>query len=155
MSTPAHTTPEQSKVVVVNESSPTLELRQWPLRDEPIPSVVVLCVVVAISVGLGYIAGSTWWGLAAVIALLLSLWRMWVPVEIRFSELGVVQTALRRSWRIPWESIAAYEVRHAGVLLLPDDDSSLIGRLKGLYIGWGDHQQELLSLIEHYLGERA
>ena len=75
---------------------------------------------------------------------------MWVPVEIRFCQLGVIQTALRRSWRIPWISLAGYEKRQAGILLLPDDDDSVLGRLKCLYIPWGQNKDELLALVEHY-----
>ena len=149
MSTPAPSADDR-KVIVVDGPSPELQMLHWPLRDEPIATAASLCVALAISAGIGLMAASIVWGIVAAVALMLSLWRMWVPVEFRFCRLGVIQTALRRSWRIPWTSLAGYEVRQAGILLLPDDDNSILGRLKGLYIPWGEQKDELLALIDHY-----
>ena len=143
----------QPKVVVVDEQSPSCEFCRWPLRDEKLPVAVVFCVTVAASAGIGLWGGTMWWGVVALVALLISLWRMWIPVTFHLSELGVVQSALRRRWRRPWEDYFAYEIQNDGVLLLPEDDISVLGRLKGLYIPFADQREEILNVLSEYLTE--
>lgn len=155
MSVPAHRASEQPKVIVLDEQSPELELRRWPLRDEPTTATIVLAVLLLISTGIGFIGGSIWWGVASAFALLVSQWRMWLPVEFRFSELGVVQSCLRRTWRIRWDHLRGYEVHNDGVLLLPDEQNLALARLKGIYVPFGHEREELLEIIAHYLDDRS
>jgi len=155
MSTSSTRSGKQPQVIVIDGESPSAEVRQWPLRDEPWAVAVLICVVTALSIGIGMIATSLWWGLGAAVALVVSLWRMWIPVEFRIGELGVIQTTLRRSWRIPWESFSDYEVRQSGVLLLPEDDNSVLGRMKGVYVPWGERKEDVLAVIAHYLDEAS
>ena len=151
MSSPSPQSVPQPKVVVVDEQSPSFDFRRWPLRDEPIPSAIVFLVVVALSIGISYLGGTYWWGMVAATALLVSLWRMWIPVEFELCDLGVIQTAMRRSWRKPWDAYVGYEVRNDGFLLVPVEDSSLLGRLKGLYIPFGDQRDDILEVLAEYL----
>ena len=139
------------QVIVVEGPSPELRLTVWPLRDEPKPSWTILSLAVASSLAAGTLSQSWLMGLIALAALVIALWRLWSPVEVRMYELGITQTAFRRSWRMPWREVARYEIRHSGVLLLPDDDVSPFGKLKSLYIPWGPHREEMLALLEHYL----
>lgn len=150
MNAPAPPTDER-KVVVVAGAAPELRILQWPLRDEPAATAVVLGIAAAASVGIGLAAASTAWGAAAALALFASLWRMWTPVEIRLCQLGVIQTALRRAWRIPWSSLGGYELRRHGVVLIPADDDSMVARLRGLYVRFGGRKEELLAVVNHYL----
>ena len=151
MSSPAPQSAPQPKVVVVDEQSSACEFRRWPLRDEPVASSIVFCVSLLVSIGIGYLGGTFWWGGIAAIALSVSLWRMWLPVHFQLSELGVIQTVVRRTWRRPWESFVGYEVRNDGVLLLPEEDNSLLGRLKGLYISFGNQRGEILEVVSEHL----
>lgn len=139
------------RVIVVAGPSPDLRLTVWPLRDEPLATWIILGLAALASVLAGVISGSWLIGGAAAVALAVALWRMWLPVEIRLYELGVTQTILRRTWRMPWRTVAAYRVCTSGVLLLSDDDDSPLGRIGGLYIPWGKRRNELLAVMEHYL----
>ena len=96
MSSPSPQSAPQPKVVVVDEQSPNCEFRRWPLRDEPVPAAIVFCVMVLLGIGMGYLGGTFWWSVVAVVALAVSLWRMWIPVEFQLCDLGVIQCALRR-----------------------------------------------------------
>lgn len=151
MSSPAPQSTPQPKVVVVDEQSPSCEFSRWPLRDEPVAASIVICVTLLVSSGIGYLGGTLWWGVVAAMALAISLWRMWIPVETQLSELGVIQTALRRTWRRPWDTFVGYEVRNDGVLLLPVEDNSMLGRLKGLYISFGDQRDDILEVVDEHL----
>lgn len=151
MSSPAPQGTPQPKVVVVDEESPSCEFSRWPLRDETVASVIVLAVIVLVSIALGYFGGSFWWGVVAILALLVSQWRMWIKVEYQLCDLGVIQTVWNRTWRRPWDAFAGYEVRHEGVLLPPEEDSSTLGRLKGLYISFGTNRDDILGVVSRHL----
>ena len=151
MSSAAPQETPQPKVVVVDEQSPSCEFRRWPLRDETGPVSIVLLVALGASAGLGLWSGTLWWTVASFVTCFLSLWRMWALGVFHLSELGVVQSAFGRRWRRPWDSYSAFEVRNDGVVLYPDDDISMLGRLKGLYIPFGDQREEILDVLAEYL----
>ncbi|MCA9270637.1 MAG: hypothetical protein KDA41_19280, partial [Planctomycetales bacterium] len=126
--------PSAPRVVVVSGPSPDVRLTVWPVRYEPWPTWLILCGAAAFSAAGGRIAGSWLFGLAALAALAVALWRLWIPVEIRLYELGVTQTVWRRSWRTPWRGLSGYRVCRRGVLLMPEDDHSALHTLQGLYV---------------------
>lgn len=142
---------QQPQVVVVEGHSPEMRLTSWPLADAPLPTAVILALALAGSIAAGIAASSVLFGLASLTALAVALRRLWIPAEFHLAELGVTQTMLGRRWRIPWRAWTGYQIRERGVLLMPDDDRSRIGGLKGLYIPWGEQKEELVALVEHYL----
>lgn len=94
--------------------------------------------------------------LASVVAAVLVLtgWRLWLPVRFELRRHGVVQIVLGRRTRIPWTSIGSYRCLARGVLLLPDDDDRAPTRLQSLFIAWSGHRAEMLANLEYYLGTR-
>ena len=102
-------------------------------------------------VGVGWLSGEVYLGLAALAALAVALWRFFLPVVFELSEKGVDQRLLGRQRRIPWEAIGRHEVRSAGVLLLPHDDRSAMAPMRGLYLPWASRRDEVLAHVRHYL----
>jgi len=123
----------------------------WPLRDRPLGASVALTLA----------AGLTWlsvWatGVAAVgaaigVALLLTLWRSWLPVRFQLGSGGIVQTVLGWRRRIPWTAIRRYEPRGEGVLLLADASRAGMSPLRGLYLHCGDKREAVIAQLEHHL----
>lgn len=131
---------------------PPVRLRSWPLRDEKLPVLSILTAA-AIASGLaGWFAGSVYLGAAALLALNLALWRFWIPIEYELGRKGILQTIFTWQRRSPWRQFQRYQVCNQGVLLLGDNDRSVLGQLKGLYIPWQNRQREVMAVIEHYLG---
>lgn len=95
----------------------------------------------------------TYLAIAALAVLLIALWRYFVPVTFELSSDGVTQSVLGRKRRIPWRAIARHETADAGVLLLGEEDPSLMAPLRGLYVPWGSHRDEVLRHMSYYLGK--
>jgi hypothetical protein len=131
-----------------------VKLRSWPLRDggrkEWLFVAVLVILVLAISAGSqhGYLA------LLGLISLAIALWRMWLPVRYEFGPKGIIQEIFVRRRRIPWSAIRQAQVRSGGILLLSDPDGSLLSRLRGVYIPWGEQQAAVLAATKYYLGPR-
>jgi hypothetical protein len=131
-----------------------LLLANWPLRDDGPLAWLVVIGAVAASVTAGFVAQSAVMGVVSFLALSIALWRLWVPVTFELGPRGVVQILFGRRRRIAWSSVARYEVRRRGVLLLSEETQGPAAALRGLYVRWGRHREELLAVIAHYLGNR-
>ncbi len=108
-------------------------------------------LVLIVSLAVGWTSRSPWLGLLAVVALLLSLWRLWLPVRFEFDARGVQQIVFQRRRFIPWSAIARYEINPRGVLLLNHSQAFPLTALRGLYVAArGDQHCELVRLIDYY-----
>jgi hypothetical protein len=132
----------------------SLQLTNWPLRDDAPPAWSSLIGAAALAGLAGWLSGSGAMGLLSFAALAVSLWRYWIPVVYEFGPRGVAEFVLTRRRRISWRAIARYEVRRRGVLLLADAGHSPLAPLRSLYIRWGRQREELLAIVEYYLGAR-
>jgi hypothetical protein len=118
---------------------------------------VTLMMLLFLLVALAAAAASASWAMGGLIltALIISAWRLWVPVTFDFSAKGITQTALGRQTRIAWWQVAGYKVYSRGVLLIAGEERALLPPLQGLYVQWGGAQPQLLKLLRHYLGGQS
>ena len=127
----------------------------WPLRQQP------LCVLTALAaaLGVGWLIGSayerTWLGALTAGLLVVTSWRMWLPVTYEVGASGVGRVVLGRRRRIPWAAVGGYEVRGEGVLLVPDIQVTPLSPLRGLYVPWLDQREKVLASVEYYLQGRG
>lgn len=138
----------------LSSSAKELSLVDWPLRDQPLRSAAWLLVIAAIALYAVIELGSVSFAMTAAAVMLVCLWRVWIPVRYEFGPRGITQHVLGRSRRIGWRDIARCELRRRGVLLVPDDDSSPAGALRGWFIRYGREERRLRDLIELYLAGR-
>jgi hypothetical protein len=131
---------------------PVMQLRQWAPVDEPWH----LCwglMPISLFLGAVYYAAGAWVVLAAVAALAIALWRLWVPMRFELDARGVQQIVLgRRSFR-PWSDFVRYEVDPDGVCLIPDGREYPLVRATGVNIVSKRDHVKLVHLVATYLGE--
>ena len=132
---------------------PSLRWRSWPLRDEPLRASLVVLGLVAAGAILITCGVAAHMALLAVLALAITLWRIFVPVAFELNADGVNQTLLGQRRQLPWSAVRRYEVNAAGVLLLPHADRCSMDFFRGLYLPWNRHREELLTQIRYHLGE--
>ncbi len=146
MSVPSEPQPE-----VPQEPPAPVRWRSWPAGERLARALAVVVGLLITVVVVGWLSGEAYLGLLAVAALVVALWRFFVPVVYELSGKGVDQRVLGRHRRIPWQAIRRWEVRSAGVLLLPHEDRSAMAPFRGLYLPWGAHREEVLAQVRHYL----
>ena len=139
----------------VNSALPSppdeVEITVWPLHDDPLRSWSLVMGAVALSAFAGWIGASFAMGLLCLAAILIALWRMWVPVTFHLGPRGIVQTVLGRQTRFLWSSVARFEVHSSGVSLLPDADPTPLNKLRSLYIRFQGKKEAILELVEYYV----
>lgn len=133
------------------EPPPPVRWRSWPLRDDVLRAVLLVIGLLLVAGGLAWLSGAAYLGALAMAALLVALWRFFLPVVFELSGEGVSQRLFGRPRLIPWRAVRRYEVRRAGVLLLPDENRSPLAPLRGLYLPWTTHRDEVLAHVGHYL----
>ena len=125
--------------------------RSWPARDNLIHSLLV---------GLGLLIGGLliFWGsgqvyltFLAVLAVVASMWRFFLPIVFELDDRGVGQRLFGRQRHIAWNAIGSYEICPQGVLLLPHEDRSFFAPFRGLYVPWKEHHDAVLQLVKYHL----
>jgi hypothetical protein len=135
-----------------DEPPPLVSWRSWPLAESLTRSGLLLAGLLAAGLAVRGMTGSLPMALLAVAALAVSLWRFFLPVAFTLGPDGVHESLLGRERRIRWSAIRRYEVYPKGVLLLPYSDAAKIDCLRGLFLPWDRHRQEILALITYYRG---
>ena len=134
------------------EALPTLSWQSWPLREDRLPSALVLLGVSAAAVLVGWSCGRASLGLLAAGAIAVSMWRFFLPVVFEADHRGLSQWLFGRRRHIPWAAVARHQICAAGVLLLWQVDDDHLAPLRGFYVPWADHREELLGLVDQHLG---
>jgi len=132
---------------------PGLKWRHWPLRDEwrvHLPIVLVFTLAV---VSVAITTQELWVTLATLAIGLVVLWRWWLPVEYEFGSKGISQSYF--GWRhlTPWRNIRRFEARPHGVMLFPLADATPLDPLRGLFVPYGTHREDMLQCLAFYVGQ--
>lgn len=131
-----------------------LTVVSWPLIQEPGRAMAVFGGMLLLA---GYALFSTAsWGVAMLALLLLmsSGWRLWIPVRFELGPRGVVQRVGGRQRRIPWRDFSGYELRRRGAFLFADDRPGPLAFLGAWFIRYPDPPERLRELLELYLAPR-
>ncbi len=130
-------------------------IRYWGLRDGGWMLWVNILLAGGMALIVGYGLENPLAGWLTLLALVVILWRMWLPLEFHLGPHGIRQTVLGRSQRIAWTSVLHYEVCQRGVLLLPDAVRTPLSPLRGMYLPWMDYRGAVLANVEYYLASWA
>ena len=135
----------------LREAPEEVTIDDWPLRDRPLGASIALTLAAGLTWLAVWATGVAVVGAVIGVALLLTLWRSWLPVRYRLGSGGIVQAALGLRRRIPWTAIRRYEPRSDGVLLLPDATGAGISPLRGLYLHCGGKREAVIAQLDHHL----
>ncbi len=120
------------------------------MRQHLVAGCVLSAVLVGVALGIGQLTGREYLGALAATALVISLWRFYLPVMFEVNADGVHQWVLGRHRQTAWESIQRIEILEDGVLLLPAVEGCALDALRGLYLPWVDHRDEVLAGVRQY-----
>ena len=139
-------------VIRSRQTPASVRIVNWPLRDDGVWSWLQVVVLAAIAAFCGVVSANSGLGFLSFVALALSAWRMWVPVAFTFNSRGITQIVLRRQRRISWPQVAGYTVYPGGMLLKAADTP--LAPLRGLYVRWNGHRDELLEMVSFFIDRR-
>lgn len=129
---------------------PPIVWRSWPLRDEPAAARLTAVVLALLAAGVIVATGSAWLSLLATTAVVLAMWKLFVPLEYHLGARGLRQTLFGRSRLIRWSQIKVVEVRRHGVLFYPDTYFGPLRAMRGTYVPWCGQRTAVLTVIEFY-----
>jgi len=134
---------------------PAIRFESWPLRESPLRCGLVGAGLLAVGVVVLVVTGQLHLAVLAMVVLAAVLWRFFLPVQFELNEAGVDQRFFRWQRHIPWQAIDHYRGCSDGVLLSPDADPSPLASMRGLFLPFGSHRDEILALLGHYLERNA
>ncbi len=111
-----------------------LYFSSWFLVDQKRDALFMLCVAVGIGICVWQRYGTAVYGLIALFVLLVSAWRLFVPIHFEINSDGIIHGALGRKRFISWEDVRVYRIRRRGILLLPQRDRFFLEAFRGFYL---------------------
>ncbi len=139
---------------IVSVLPPARELRvvNWPVRDDPWYALAVLALWAICAAVVAWVTASGLVGLVVLAALLLTTWRLWVPVACELGPTGMTLRCLRWQRQIPWRQIEQAAVVPGGVLLRCHRAGQRGARLVSFYLPWRRHAQLVSEFHAYYQG---
>jgi hypothetical protein len=125
-----------------------MTLRSWPVVDSLFEFLLLTAALLGVPIVVFQQLGPTSSAITAA-ALVWVTWRHFVPTLFELSALGVTESCLGRTRRIPWISIDRYVVGRRGVFL--SSAGAPLERFRGLYLPWGKQREQLLTTLRYYL----
>jgi hypothetical protein len=132
-------------------AAPRVSWQSWPLRDAGRWSWAVLCGFVLAGLAAGWVTERIVWGILAPLMLAASAWRFFVPIVYRLDRLGAHQLVLGRQSTWPWHEVSACVLRRRGAVLFDVKNPAAIDALRGLYLPWRSHRDEVVDCLRHYV----
>lgn len=130
-----------------------VEITNWAIRDT-FSAWIFLLLGIAVVFGIALIGRNLLVGLIGFVAFMFSTWQMWLPLRYEIGPKGIIASVLGWRRRIRWSAIRRCEIRRAGLLILPSDNSSLATSIQGIYLRWRSHREELIAAARYYLDNR-
>ena len=128
-------------------------ITNWPLRDEGPAAWAFGLTCIVVPVGLGYLLDALTLGCLGSVALLLTFWRLFVPVSYFVGAKGITETCWGRSRLIYWRDLATYLRRRDGITLVLLTRDRLKPSHRRLYIHAGTRLEELSAVMSQHLNE--
>ncbi len=126
--------------------------RSWPAVEQMGRTGLVVLALVAAAVVIRAVTGHVVLALLGLAALLIALWRYFLPVHYELNGRGVDHWAFGVRRHVPWSAIVRYEVGRTGVLLVPNEDRSAMSALAGMFLPFAENDEAVLLRLRYYLG---
>lgn len=127
------------------------EVLQWtchPVKRKPLVSVVVSLFIVALAVFVYWATMSNWFTVLAVVILLASLGKFYLPTKYRLSDKGITVKSTTQTLRKDWSLYRSCYPDKNGVLLSPFVGPSRLENFRGLYLMVGDNLDEVVAFVK-------
>ncbi len=130
---------------------PSLSWVWRPLRDEPRVALTTATILLAMFVLVLIITEKVYLGGVAVLLGAICGWRNFVPMTFHINEEGVRQILIGEGRLIPWTAIRRLRISERGLLLLPEFRFGDLDALRGVFVPWGEHQDDVMKCIRFYV----
>lgn len=141
-------TPVQIELAARPVTPVPLAWRSWPVVDSLGEFALLTTALVGAPAMVLQSAGPSY-AIFTFLVVLAVTWQKFVPTVFELSALGVMESRLGRTRRIPWMSIDRFVIGHRGVFL--SSRGAPLEALRGLYLPWGPHREHILATLRYYL----
>ncbi len=117
-----------------DDDLPILQYRVWSLLDQKMTSGTILALTLILS-GVVYLAtDQVHLAVAAFLLLVVSAWRILVPMQFELTADGITRWTLGYHRFIAWSEIGSYGLQEEGVLILPHRRRYPLDAIRGIFI---------------------
>lgn len=106
----------------------------WFLLDQKGTAAILLFACFLIGWIIWHRTDQLVFGVIASGVLLLSLWRVFIPLHFEINADGIVCWAIGQKKFIAWSDIKVYQIRSNGILMLPQHDRFVLEPFRSVYL---------------------
>jgi len=138
-------------------STPRTEPLSWracPARQRPAAALLAGLAIAAVALACAALGG-VFWGILAVVVLLVSLNRFFFPSRFVIDSEGVTATYLLGTQRFAWSEIRRFSCDRHGLYLSTRSRRSRLDAYRGLHLLFGGRREEVLCRIRASLAPKG
>ncbi|MBM4000248.1 MAG: YcxB family protein [Planctomycetes bacterium] len=124
-----------------------VEFARWPLRDSPWTTSGRLAGLLALAAIAAWSLDRPWTAAAIGPLLLLTVWRLWLPIRYGIGPRGITERTIFLKRRIAWNEIAAIEHRPRGIFVVANAPRPFPGVARTAWIPFPADQVDRLRAL--------
>ena len=132
-------------------TGPAIVVSHWPLRDDPVRSVLRVALAVGVAAMAGYFSGQLLVGTVVAAVVLASMWRMFVPVVYELGVEGIALGAFGRVRRIPWRAVRNCDAGQSGMFLSGSENPAPVDAIGAVFIPWCGQRDAIEALVRVFV----
>ncbi|GEM_PF-1689056 len=133
---------------------PNLRWLCWPLMRTPLSASLGIALLVGSFIAVLFITGKWYLAAIAVMCLLLSVRRFFLPETLEIAMDGIHRWSLGKHSYIPWSRVGAWQVSGDVVILHPRGVPGNEPRSAGVVLFVFDRLPQVAGALEYYLGSQ-
>jgi hypothetical protein len=127
-----------------------LQIVNWPLRHDPVYAGSILLTCLVLGGFAGWCSASWHMGLLSVLALMMTAWKLWIPITCHVGSAGITVKVLRWHRRIAWREIDHLESRPHGIIISASTGRHPWPLLGRIYFPWSGNEEAVATICRHY-----
>lgn len=138
----------------LESQTPEISVLHWPIRDEWLGGGITLGLFFILAVIAYWRTENLWLATLLAGVMLISVWRMLLPVRFDLGPRGIVQKSLLGTRKTSWREIHHYRMHGKGAILYPSTDEGMLANLSAIQISAPQTLAQLEEVIHYYLDVR-
>lgn len=136
------------------EETTLLEWTTHPMKRRPMAATLVTLFITLCAVLAWYATEMLWFGILALIVLLASLAKFYLPTRFKLTDKSVSIKTTTTTIRKEWKQFRSFYPDKNGVLLSPFIEPSRLENFRGMYLIFNQNRDDVVDVIKSHIASQ-
>jgi len=141
----------ESQTPATVEETTLLEWTTHPMKRRPVAATLVTLFITLCAVLAWYATEMLWFGVLALIVLVASLAKFYLPTKFKLTDKAVSIKTTATTVRKEWKHFRSFYADKNGVLLSPFVEPSRLENFRGMYLIFNENRDDVIKIISSHV----